>query len=96
MYAKEPQQVSCTRYHELQQKALLCRYAVYMNNMVPRFLSLWLSDQAIAAVRCKDLRDNIFGVSGMFDPVAKAILAPDFSYSFDIISLMINIIPRGF
>lgn len=66
-------------YIELKRKAVLCRYTVQTNDMLPRFPAFWLADPAVAAANCTDKRDKIFGISGMFDPISKAILEPDYT-----------------
>jgi hypothetical protein len=65
-------------FSKLKRKALMCHYAVHANDLMPRYPSFWLADPAVAAAKCGNPRDNIFGISGMFDPIAREILVTDY------------------
>tara|TARA_R110002003_G_scaffold32_11_gene2010 strand:- start:11703 stop:13265 length:1563 start_codon:yes stop_codon:yes gene_type:complete len=64
------------KFNKLKRRALLCRFAVHASDLIPRYPCFWLADPAVAAARCRNPEDKVFGIAGMFDPVSKAILQP--------------------
>jgi hypothetical protein len=44
--------------------------------MMPRYPCFWLADAAIAAAKCFAEEDKVYGIIGMFDPIAREILKP--------------------
>lgn len=57
------------KFTELRRKVWLCTYAVHANDLMPRYPCFWLADPAIAAAKCREPEDKIYGIVGQYlDP----------------------------
>jgi hypothetical protein len=78
------------RFSELRRKVRLCTYAVHTNDLMPRYPCFWLADPAIAAANCWMEQDKIYGIVGMFDPIAREILKPVKNMPYQVVFMRVT------